>query len=411
MKIRLTKAAAFVALGACAGPALAQQAPPATAPSGGFQLNLLYTGEGWDNTLGGVRRGGSYMFNMDGQLSVDTGKAFGWTGGTFFVEGFYANGTSTGNNWVGAVDQQSPIDTAANVPMAKLYQLYYDQNFGHTDVRFGKYDLETEFSNTKPMSLFLSKDLTWNTALDQAGLMPLNGTVGPGNYPYTPLALRIRQDFGASWSGLFAIANAASDNPNNLAYNGLYFSPKWGAMAIGEADYTPDKHTKFMIGGWGLTSQLPLYGQLNPDGSQRMGWGEIGGYVGGAARIYGANPKQGLDVFATLGLSSPQTTNVSTSFNGGLVYTGLFDFRPADKIGVSMNFNGAPSGWRQYQMQLGNSIGASEFSFEATYRAKINDWLTLQPDVQYIQQPGYSRTLKNPLVFGIHFEVGHVFEW
>jgi porin len=397
-----------------AAPAFAQQAPAPSAKAsdpGAYSLNLLYTGEAWDVAQGGLKTGFAYMYNVDGQFTIDTGKAFGWTGGTFYAEGFYNNATSLGNGWVGAVDQQSPIDTAANVQMFKLYQLYYDQNFGRTDVRFGKYDLESEFSVTKPMSLFLSKDLTWNTALDQAGTMPLNGTVGPGNYPYTPLALRIRQDFGAGFSGQLAIANAVSDDPNNLAANGLYFAPKYGALAIGEGDYQPDKHTKVMAGVWGLTSQLPAFGQMNPDGSQKMVWGEYGGYVGAAARLYSASPKQGLDGFFTFGVSEPRSTNVAQSFNAGLVYTGLIPGRPGDKAGVSMNLNAASEGWRQYQASLGNVIGASELSFEATYRAKINDWVTIQPDVQYIESAGFSRTLKNPLVFGIHFEVGHVFEW
>jgi hypothetical protein len=35
----------------------------------------------------------------------------------------------------------------------------------------------------------------------------------------------------------------------------------------------------------------------------------------------------------------------------------------------------------------------------------------VQPDVQYIAHAGYSTTLKNPVVLGLHFEIGHVFEW
>jgi porin len=417
MRYRLNRTVvAFFAVSAAAGSAFAADpaAPPPASESpssGAYSLNLLYTGEAWDNTYGGLRQGWSYMENADAQLSVDTGKALGWTGGTFFAEGFYANAMSTGNKFVGALDQQSPIDTAANVEMFRLYQLYYDQNFGQTDVRFGIYDLETEFSNTKPMSLFLSKNLTWNTALDQAGTMPLNGTVGPGNYPYTPLALRVRQDFGQGWSGQFAIANGAADDPNNLANNGVHFSSDYGALFIGEVDYTPDKHTKLMAGAWGLTSKLPLFGELNPDGSQRMTYGEFGGYVGAATRLYSATPKQGLDAFFTFGASSPQTTNVGESFNAGLVYTGPFNARPADKIGVSMNINAATDSWKQYQVMQGVDIGAAEESFELTYRAKINEYVTLQPDIQYIVQPAYSKTLKNPVVLGIHFEIGKLFTW
>lgn len=384
--------------------------PTPSVADNAYQLNLLYTGEIWDNTSGGVRQGVSYMNNIDAQLSIDTGKAFGWTGGTFVLEGFYANGVSTGNSYVGALDQQSPIDTAAGSPMLRLYQVYYDQVFGSTDVRFGIYDLETEFSNTKPMALFLSKDLTWNTALDQSGLMPQNGTVGPGNYPYTPLALRVRQNFGNQFSVQVAVADGAADNPNHLPLNGVEFSSHYGAMIMAEADYTPSKFDKFMAGVWTLTSKLPVYGQLT-GGLQKMTYGETGAYVGGAMRLYAQTPKRGLDGFFTLGVSQPQSTNAAESFNAGFTYTGLLDSRPTDKVGISMNANFASSYWKQASLLQGTPLGNTELSYEVTYRAKINEYLTMQPDVQYIVNPNYNHAIKNDLLVGLHFEVGHVFEW
>ena len=166
-----------------------------------------------------------------------------------------------------------------------------------------------------------------------------------------------------------------------------------------------------MVGAWDLTSRLPYFGQLNPDGTQRMTWGEAGAYVGGATRLYSAGGKRGLDGFFTFGVSTPQSTNVAAAFNTGLVYTGLFDARPGDKVGVSMNVNSASSDFRQMQYMQNTPIGLYETSFEATYRAKINDYLTIQPDIQYIANANYSRTLRNPVVLGIHFEIGHLFEW
>ena len=85
-----------------------QPAPP---PTNAYLLNLLFTGEGWDNTQGGLRTGAAFMYNMDAQFQADTGKAFGWTGGTFVAEAYFTNATSFGNQYIGAVDQQSPIVT------------------------------------------------------------------------------------------------------------------------------------------------------------------------------------------------------------------------------------------------------------------------------------------------------------
>jgi len=403
LKMALASTCAVVAMGA------GFDASAAGEPSA-YQLNVLFTGESWDNTAGGLKRGWSFMDNADAKLMVDTGKAFGWKGGSVVLEGFYANATSTGNSYVGALDQQSPIDTAMNKPTVKLYQAFYDQNFGSTDVLVGKFDVETEFSVTKPMELFLSKDLTWNTAFDQSGTMPQNGTTGPGNYPYTPLAVRVRQTLSKDFSVAVVVADAVSDDPKNLSNNGVYFGPHYGESVVGEFDYTPDRYTKAMVGVWGLDSKLMAYGQTTPTGAQKYVYGQEGGYFGGTARLYSGEGRRGLDGFFTFGYSSPTSTNVQESLNGGLTYTGLLDARPQDKVGVSFNLNVAPNGYRTYQAQLGTPIGRTETSYEVTYRAKLNDWVTLQPDVQYIVNPNYSRTLKNDLLIGLHFEIGHFFD-
>lgn len=382
-----------------------------------YTLNLVFTGELWDNVSGGIKTGTSFMDNADARFAIDTGKAYGWTGGNFVLEGFYANARSTGSQYVGALDQQSPIDTAITKPTVKLYQAYYDQKLGNTDVLFGKVDVESEFSVTKPMSLFLSKNLTWNTAFDQSGTMPQNGTTGPGNYPYTPLAVRVRQTINSDFSVALAVADAVSDDPSNLSNNGLHFGPTYGETFLGEADYTPDRYTKAMVGAWGLDSKLTDYGTSTAVTTKKI-YGEEGGYVGGATRLYYGEGRRGLDAFFTLGVSSPKTTNVAESLNGGLTYTGLFDLRPQDKIGVSFNINEASSDYKTYEKNaFGTSITSSETSLELTYRAKLNDWVTVQPDVQYIINPNYginpnstTKALKNDTLIGLHFEVGHFFD-
>jgi carbohydrate-selective porin OprB len=39
----------------------------------------------------------------------------------------------------------------------------------------------------------------------------------------------------------------------------------------------------------------------------------------------------------------------------------------------------------------------------------ITDWLTLQPDLQYIIDTGALGELKNALVLGLRFEIGRAF--
>ena len=41
---------------------------------------------------------------------------------------------------------------------------------------------------------------------------------------------------------------------------------------------------------------------------------------------------------------------------------------------------------------------------ELTYSTQLTDWLRVQPDVQYVINPGADRSLDNALVIGIRFE-------
>jgi porin len=63
------------------------------------------------------------------------------------------------------------------------------------------------------------------------------------------------------------------------------------------------------------------------------------------------------------------------------------------------------------QAASGSSAKAYETNLELTYRAPINRWLTIQPDIQYWINPGLDPTLKDDLLFLVHFEVSHVFDF
>jgi porin len=41
---------------------------------------------------------------------------------------------------------------------------------------------------------------------------------------------------------------------------------------------------------------------------------------------------------------------------------------------------------------------------EVTYRRALLPWLTVQPDIQYILNPGADRSLRDAVVFGLRIE-------
>jgi porin len=388
--------------GAASGPQLRAQGPAADSGPSAITLRLQYTGEAADNVTGGLRSGATYMNQVLGQLHVDAGKAFGWTGGSIVLEGFYENANSLDTQYLGAIQDPSLIDTSG-VSMFRLYQAYYKQDIGNTNLLIGIYDLETEFGITRPMDIFFNGAYAWTFTLDQSGRN------GPSTYPNTSLAFRVRQKLNDQWSVQAAVLDGVPDSVKHPDANAVIFTKTNGAMLIGEVDYTPTKTTKIMAGYWYYTGQFDAINQFGADGSQRQVFGSSGGYVGAATRLYSQTARRGLDGFVNVGFAGSTTNIIDRSLNLGLTYTGLLDARPYDRVGVAAGIvHGSPA-FKNVQIAETGGFKNYETNIELTWRAPITKWLTIQPDIQYYINPGMTPTLKNDLLLLVHFEISHVF--
>jgi porin len=391
------------AVTAASGPGLRTQTQAADNGPSPITLRLQYTGDAAENPIGGLHNGGTYLNNILAQLHVDTAKQFGWTGGSFVLEGFYQNANSLDTHYVGAVQDPSVIDSAG-VAMFRLYQAYYRQVIGNTDLLLGIYDLETEFGATKPMDIFFNGAYAWTTTLDQSGVN------GPSTYPNTSLAFRIRQTLSDQWSVQAAVLDGVPDSPKHPDINAVNINKINGAMFIAEVDFVPTRTTKIMAGFWDYTGKFGALNETDPSGNPRQVYGSNGGYIGGATRLYSQTARRGLDGFINLGIAGSTTQQVAQSLNVGVVYTGLLDRRPADRLGFAVGLARAGNPYRQMVMAAGERVLTYETNFELTYRAPITKWLIIQPDIQYFINPNMDPALKNDLLFMVHFEISHVFD-
>ena len=323
-----------------------------------------------------------------------------------FRRRLYNTARSLDTQYVGAVQDPSIIDTSG-VKLFRLYKAYYDQKLGDTDILVGVYNPQTEFANTKPMEIFFNGGYAWTTTLDQSGAGGLNG---PSTYPDTSAGFRVRQKIDAEWSVQATVLDGMSDSAKRLQDNTFEFKSKFGAFAIGEVDYTPLPRTKIMAGFWGYTGKFDTQDQTNGNGSIRQTYGSDGGYIGGATQLCTIKGRRGLDAFVNVGFADATVNQITRTVNAGVTLTGLLDSRPRDRFGFAVSVAGDGEPYRRAQIAQGNGVYDNETNFEVTYRATIFSWLTVQPDVQYWLHTSLDPTLKNDLLFGLHFEIGHVFD-
>ena len=378
-------------------------APPAveqrekTTPA--IKLSALYTAEFWRNVDGGVTTGRRYLDNLDLTLTIDAEQALGWRGATFFVYGLYNNGSAFSGDLVGDAQIVSNIETG--VKAARLYEAWVEQRLAsdHASIKFGLYDLNSEFDTTDVGSLSL---------LSSHGIGPefgQSGRNGPSIFPVTSLALRAEAKMGAHWVVRLAALDGVPGDPDHPARTAIKLSRRDGALLVGEVSYVGTA-TKATIGRWRYTASF-----ASLDDAGHRGHGNDGAYLVVEHRLLRTGPKRGdakpgLALFAQLGVADARYNRIRHYAGGGLVYTGLLRDQQDDRIGVTL-----ARAW--FGEPFLRSIGTAdddrrlaETVVELTYRSPLAGWLTIQPDLEYIFRPGPTHTAGHALVSGVRVELG-----
>ena len=176
--------------------------------SSAVDLSVVYSADVWSNVRGGTKRGSRYLDNLDVTLTVDAERVFGWRGATLFAYGLYNNGTRFSEDLVGDAQGISNIETG--VRATRLYEAWVEQRFAsdHASLKFGLYDLNSEFDAIESAALFLNPSHGIGPDFSQSGLN------GPSIFPTTSLALRGDLKVTDNWLVRAAILDGVPGDPD-----------------------------------------------------------------------------------------------------------------------------------------------------------------------------------------------------
>ena len=405
----------------------------------GVTLSILENVETFGNVSGGVQQG----FELNGlttvTMQVDTQKAFGLNGGTFNVSGLQIwGGNLTVNNLL-ALQEASDIEAPVGI---RLWELWYDQKFGEKfDIKIGEQSLDEEFIISPSAYFFINAASGW-PELASADL--------PGGGPAFPLAgLGVRgraqlTDNLTALAGVFSgspISRGSSNTPASNP-NGVSFPLDTGVLAIGELQYSAAGldaskasdalSATYKIGAWWDSyafqdqrydnAGLPLASPAS-DGIPARHHGDFSVYAVMDQMIWRAkdNASRNLSLFVRPMFAPFQDRNlVSASLNAGLNLHGPLPGRDNDIFGLEMGVARASNGVSRYDRDLQfyqpavySPVRSAETFFEATYQLQVTPWWQIQPDVQYIINPGAgianpddsTQRIKNELVIGLRTNV------
>ena len=344
------------------------------------------------------------LLNLSGE--IDTGAAGLWDDGTIVMQIFGYGGT-TPSVLVGDFHGLSSIDTGSNKAYFKLYEAWYEHKFryGKSSFRIGIQDWNSEFDIAEYANLFMNGTFGMGAVV--------NISAAPSTYPATTAGFRYRNDLTEDAYFQFAIFDGAADEGGFFQVSftsdeGLYVSTEVG---MSKKEPGEDGYFKAAIGGWFLGKNIDAYtgteagetfaladGTEAPvnTGTFESAPGTYGAYLLGEMAI-GDN----IGVFFKTGWADPSYNRYSQFYAGGLNYNGLIPDRVDDVLGVAVTHT------RQGQFFLDDNPNLSyiaETTYEVTYSAQINDWLMIQPDLQFIQYPAMSLAIPNSTVVGIRVQ-------
>jgi porin len=355
-----------------------------------LKFEAVYNADYWVNTRGGIDEGDAYMDMLDLTLEVDAGGVLGREGGTLFAYALYNNSETFSNEFVGDAQVVSNLD---NSHVIRLMEFWYEQEFGESkSLKFGLYDLNSEFDAIESAGLFLNSSHGIGPDYSQTG------DNGPSIFPSSSLTLRYSQSLGDRLSYQLAVLDAVPGDINAPQKNTVDLSSDEGALLALEVNYHDDQQ-RFGLGSWYYTEETGTLDGLNQENNKgfygivertlfttRNGAGEIKGY-------------------ARLGLAEKSVNQFANYIGAGLTFSRVNSIRPYDSFGLAVASGGNGSDYRNLTVSQGSKSDSRETNFELTYRAFISDRLVLQPDVQYIINPGTDPALDNALVVGVRAEV------
>jgi len=406
----------------------------------GVTVNLTETSEYLGNTSGGTKQGFDYDGLTTMTLQLDTKRAFNWYGGTFNVSALEMHGSNVSAHNLQSLQTASGIEADNGV---RVWEAWYDQLLWHNqaDIKVGQQSLDQEFMVSSNALLFVNTMFGWP-------MVPSADMIGGGPaYPLSSPGVRIRlQPEGApAWTFLGGVFD---DNPSGLGPTsdkdsqrlnsyGTNFRVNDSALVIGEVQYSfpsvgdserGDQKTlpgTYRLGGWydfgqfadqrfgtdGLSLALG-------NGDPRIHRGNYSIYAVGDQMVWRENAENvgGVSLFFR-GMGAPSDRNqITYSINAGITYHEPFEHRENDTVGLGLGYANVSSADRELDADSGLPIKRSGETFvEATYQYAIAPWWQVQPDVQYVMNPGAGITdpnnptstkrLGNELVIGLRTNI------
>lgn len=341
-----------------------------------FEASLVY--DVVSNLAGGIRTGTTDPYLFNAQVALDLETMFGLEGAEVFVLGQAGGGGNPSDEFVG--DYQGVDDNAIDDDILQLSQLWYRQRLfeDRMSVQIGKLDFLESFASPSVSASFINNGLDYPSTLN----------ISTPTYPNQAFGVLLEGrpvDGVELLLGVYDGSNLPAIGATDAGTGGVgpktFFDNIAGYFVIGEAKCSwrsGGRPGTVAVGGWGHTGDFTSF-----RGGRVSGTG--GGYAYAQQAVWLADESDaggpGISIFGIASFGEAATNPVQWSLAGGMSWRAPIPSRSQDEFGIGVAY-------ARFTDDSSLFASPSETAIEAFYVAQLTPWLSLQPDLQYVIDPG-----------------------
>jgi porin len=392
----------------------------------GVSVSVSYINESLGNTAGGARRTAAYADQIALGVDLDFGRLWGWRGGSFHVVITNRNGRQ--------LDTKAGLGTLLEVHeifgrghYTRLTRFYVEQDLfdervtvkaGRGDVDF--FPLSCDFVNISFCGALPGYHSNgWYTW--PIGQYFANVTVRPAHAFYVKVGANDVNPRNLDGDQGLRLVTPGADTRGTLSNVEGGWLPTFGDTLAGayRAGYWRDStaYPDLLLNQQG--QPMPLAG-----GVPRMHDTSTGFYAMAQQQLTHNGTGGGLLVFGNLSHAETDVSRVDRLLSTGVWWTGIFESRPMDRLGIAFGRNRVGARIRAFERLHGaggsgdSSLGGndsgsgdnsrprhrrSEQPFEVNYSIAVSRGFRVTPTLQYVRSPGGRDDVKSPVILGIRF--------
>lgn len=361
---------------------------------------------------GALRDGSKSVSHIDLKLNVDLDKAAGWQGGSALLNIVSDSGWGPNARLVGAQMGVTNIEVGAPTT-TRLFQAWLQQSFfdERLAVLAGLYPIDSEFLVMDAAGVFLGPQ--YGPPADLA----LTNT--PSVFNNAAFGIRARWNIAPSLYAMGAVLDGVPNDPAHPKRTSIRFARGDGSFTIAELGWLPEAandnfkgHAKLALGYWAYsTRRADQLDTANIDAGNISGPARRrrsqGGYLLGERTLMhlGNSDDRYVSGFARYSFGDGHSTAIKDTVNLGVHVRGPAASRPDDIIGLAWSRANLSDNWRQAQTVGGAASTRSEDALEVTYRYSLTPWFAIQPNAQYIRNPGGVAGTANATLIGVRLDL------